>query len=62
MKYLVLSFVISGSTIQFNPIALRKDKTPLSFGLSECNRIKPKVTFLACFISLEKCSLDLRSA
>ena len=25
---------------QFNPVALRKAKTPQSFGLSECNRVK----------------------
>ena len=28
--------------ILFNPIALRKAKIVYNFGLSECNRVKPK--------------------
>ena len=33
------SFLPESVFIQFNPIALRKTKTPWSFGPSECNRV-----------------------
>ena len=30
------------ANVLFNPVALRKAKTPSSFGHSECNRVKPQ--------------------
>ena len=37
----------------FNPTALRMAKTPLSFGCSECNRIKKNLDFGRAVLSNE---------
>ena len=36
----IFLFLFSSNVLSFNLIALRKAKTLLSFGLSECNRVK----------------------
>ena len=39
-KVAVQSRTMPLTTVSFNPTALRNAKTPWSFGLSECNRVK----------------------
>ena len=44
--YLYIISLDIHNKVQINPIALRMAKTPLSFGHSECNRVKVETIFL----------------